>query len=83
VRSVCSATVPAQDYAPKVFKRIREHFGVDRLQYMLSVAGNYNFLDFITNAKSGQFFFYSHDERFMIKVSTDSVDVHADSALQR
>jgi 1-phosphatidylinositol-4-phosphate 5-kinase len=51
-----------------VFKRIREHFGVDRLQYMLSVAGNYNFLDFITNAKSGQFFFYSHDERFMIKV---------------
>jgi hypothetical protein len=57
-----------QDYAPKVFKRIREHFGVDRMRYMLSVAGNYNFLDFITNAKSGEFFFYSHNESFMIKV---------------
>eukprot|EP00953_Heterococcus_sp_UTEX-ZZ885_P003582 2445-Heterococcus_DN1.PRE.1 len=71
----------AQDYAPKVFKRIREHFGVDRLQYMLSVAGNYNFLDFITNAKSGQFFFYSHDERFMIKVGTYTVAACTVSAL--
>jgi hypothetical protein len=38
------------------------------MRYMLSVAGNYNFLDFIANAKSGEFFFFSHDERFMIKV---------------
>lgn len=37
------------------------------MRYMLSVAGNYNFLEFISNAKSGEFFFFSHDERFMIK----------------
>lgn len=39
----------------------------DQMRYMLSVAGNYNFLEFISNAKSGEFFFFSHDERFMIK----------------
>lgn len=38
-----------------------------QMRYMLSVAGNYNFLEFISNAKSGEFFFFSHDERFMIK----------------
>ncbi|CAM9518055.1 unnamed protein product, partial [Hapterophycus canaliculatus] len=60
-------TFKFKDYAPKVFKKIREHFGVDKMRYMLSVAGNYNFLEFISNAKSGEFFFFSHDERFMIK----------------
>ena len=39
----------------------------EQMRYMLSVAGNYNFLEFISNAKSGEFFFFSHDERFMIK----------------
>lgn len=28
---------------------------------MLSVSGNYNYLEFMSNSKSGQFFFYSHD----------------------
>ncbi|CAM9270493.1 unnamed protein product, partial [Chrysoparadoxa australica] len=65
-------TFKFKDYAPKVFKHIRECFGVDRLTYMLSVAGNYNFLEFISNAKSGEFFFFSHDERFMIKTMKPS-----------
>jgi hypothetical protein len=32
--------------------------------------GNYNFLEFIANSKSGQFFFYSHDGKYMIKTQT-------------
>ena len=35
--------------------------------YLSSLAGNLPYLDFITNSKSGQFFFFTHDRRFMIK----------------
>lgn len=32
--------------------------------------GDYNYIEFISNSKSGQFFFYSHDGKFMIKTQT-------------
>jgi 1-phosphatidylinositol-4-phosphate 5-kinase len=32
--------------------------------------GNYNYIEFISNSKSGQFFFYSHDGKYMIKTQT-------------
>lgn len=60
-------TFKMKSYAPKVFRRIRDFFGLDPAGYMLSICGNYNYLEFISNAKSGQFFFYSHDGRYMIK----------------
>lgn len=34
------------------------------------VPGDYNFIEFISNSKSGQFFFYSHDGKYMIKTQT-------------
>ena len=37
---------------------------------MMSLCGDFNFIEFISNSKSGQFFFYSHDGRFMIKTQT-------------
>lgn len=61
-------TFKFKSYAPKVFKRLREYFSIDTASYMLSVCGNYNYLEFISNSKSGQFFFYSHDGKYMIKV---------------
>jgi len=33
-------------------------------------AGNYNYVEFISNSKSGQFFFYSHDGRYLLKTQT-------------
>ena len=59
-------------YAPAVFAKIRTMFGVEPAHFMLSICGNYNFIEFISNAKSGQFFFYSHDGRYMIKTQTDA-----------
>jgi 1-phosphatidylinositol-4-phosphate 5-kinase len=50
-----------KDYAPKIFHRLRQLFGIDSASYMLSVCGNYNYLEFMSNSKSGQFFFYTHD----------------------
>ena len=35
-------------------------FGVNEFDFLLSVCGNANFIEFISNAKSGQFFFYRH-----------------------
>lgn len=32
--------------------------------------GDYNYLEFISNSKSGQFFFYSHDGKYMLKTQT-------------
>ena len=63
-------TFKFKSYSLKVFRRIRDFFGIDNNEYMTSVCGNYNFLEFISNSKSGQFFFYSHDGKYMIKTQT-------------
>mmetsp|Transcript_22649 Transcript_22649/g.28575 ORF Transcript_22649/g.28575 Transcript_22649/m.28575 type:complete len:523 (-) Transcript_22649:130-1698(-) len=57
-------------YAPVIFHRIRDMAGVDKQRFLHSVCGSDNFIEFISNAKSGQFFFYSHDGRYMIKTQT-------------
>eukprot|EP01033_Poteriospumella_lacustris_P015765 gene15764-11286_t len=36
----------------------------------LSTDGDYNYVEFISNSKSGQFFFYSHDGKYMLKTQT-------------
>ena len=46
---------------------IRSLSRVDEGDYMLSLASDFNYIEFITNSKSGQFFFYSFDSKYMIK----------------
>ena len=70
-------------YSPKVFKEIRSFFGIDTASYMLSVCGNYNYLEFISNSKSGQFFFYSHDGKYMIKTQTKTENKFMKSILPK
>jgi 1-phosphatidylinositol-4-phosphate 5-kinase len=55
-----------KDYQPQVFRRIREHFKIDAAEYTMTVTNNH-YLEFISNSKSGQFFFYTHNKQFMIK----------------
>ncbi|KAL9185092.1 hypothetical protein ACHAXT_002869 [Thalassiosira profunda] len=57
-------------YAPLVFARIRSLFGVEKQTFLHSICGKFNFYEFASNARSGQFFFYSHDGRYMIKTLT-------------
>ena len=59
-----------KDYAPRVFRRLRERFGIKTENYLLSLTGNYNFIEFLSNSKSGQFFFFSHDRHFLIKTQS-------------
>jgi hypothetical protein len=41
-------------YAPHIFSRIREHAGVEKQRFLHSVCGNDAFIEFVSNAKSGQ-----------------------------
>ena len=56
-----------KDYMPTIFKAIRAVSGIDETDYMNSVAGSFNYIEFSSNSKSGQFFFYSYDGQYMIK----------------
>lgn len=56
-----------KDYCPAIFRRIRARFGIDPSSYLLDVCGNFNYLTFLSNSKSGEFFFFSHDRKYMIK----------------
>jgi len=59
-----------KDYMPKVFRAVRSLNGISESDYMHSIAGNFNYIEFIANSKSGQFFFYSYDGKYMIKTQT-------------
>lgn len=59
-----------KDYSPEIFRQIRRRFCIDTADYMVTLCGDFNFIEFMSNSKSGQFFFYSHDGRFMIKTQT-------------
>ena len=65
-------TFKFKDYSPVVFAYLRRLYGVNEFDFLLSVCGNANFIEFISNAKSGQFFFYSSDGRYMIKTMTNT-----------
>lgn len=65
-------TFKFKDYCPLVFAYLRRMYGVNEFDFLLSVCGNANFIEFISNAKSGQFFFYSGDGRYMIKTMTNA-----------
>lgn len=67
-----SHTFKFKDYSPLPFAFIRRMFGINEYEFHHSVCGNANFIEFISNAKSGQFFFYSSDGKFMIKTMTNS-----------
>ena len=63
-------TFKFKDYAPHAFAAIRAHFGVDTRSYVRSLCSQFSFIEFIANSRSGQFFFYSADGKYMIKTQT-------------
>ena len=65
-------TFKFKDYSPVAFAYIRRMFGINEYEFIHSVCGNANFIEFISNAKSGQFFFYSSDGKYMIKTMTNT-----------
>jgi len=58
-------------YSPMAFSYLRRMFGVCESDFINSLCGKANFIEFISNAKSGQFFFYSLDGKYMVKTMSD------------
>ncbi|RKO96305.1 SAICAR synthase-like protein, partial [Caulochytrium protostelioides] len=56
-----------KDYAPWVFRLIRQVYHVDPADYLLSLTGKYVLSELGSPGKSGSFFYYSQDYRFIIK----------------
>lgn len=57
-----------KDYAPWVFRELREeHFHLDPADYLLSLTAKYILSEIGSPGKSGSFFYYSRDYRFIIK----------------
>ncbi|KAJ1548997.1 Phosphatidylinositol-4-phosphate 5-kinase [Cladochytrium tenue] len=56
-----------KDYSPWVFRHIRELFHVEESDYLTSLTGKYVLSELGSPGKSGSFFYYSQDFRFIIK----------------
>lgn len=56
-----------KDYAPKVFRELRNLFGIDPADYLILLTARYVVLMQGLTGKLGLFFFYSSDCRFIIK----------------
>lgn len=56
-----------KDYAPWVFRDLREHFLLDPADYLLSLTAKYILSELGSPGKSGSFFYFSRDYRFIIK----------------
>lgn len=56
-----------KDYAPWVFRRLREIFGIDPADYLISLTSKYILSELGSPGKSGSFFYFSRDYKYIIK----------------
>lgn len=56
-----------KDYAPWVFRHLRQLFRLDPADYLMSLTGKYILSELGSPGKSGSFFYFSRDYRFIIK----------------
>ncbi|BFZ60864.1 Phosphatidylinositol-4-phosphate 5-kinase [Saitoella coloradoensis] len=56
-----------KDYAPWVFRHLRQLFRLDPADYLVSLTGKYILSQLGSPGKSGSFFYFSRDYRFIIK----------------
>lgn len=62
-----------KDYAPWVFRDLRDdHFHLDPADYLLSLTAKYILSELGSPGKSGSFFYFSRDYRFIIKTISHS-----------
>lgn len=56
-----------KDYAPWVFRRLRAKFKLDPADYLMSLTSKYILSELGSPGKSGSFFYFSRDYRYIIK----------------
>ena len=72
-----------KDYAPWVFRSLREQFSIDAADYLVSLTGKYVLSELYSPGKSGSLFYYSQDYRFIIKTIRDSEHLFLRKILRR
>ena len=53
-----------------MFRDLREHHGIDSADYLISLTGDYVLSEIVSPGKSGSFFYFSHDTKYMLKTIT-------------
>lgn len=56
-----------KDYAPWVFRQLRARFQLDPADYLMSLTGKYILSELGSPGKSGSFFYFSRDYKYIIK----------------
>ena len=56
-----------KDYSPWVFRHLRAHFGLDPADYLMSLTSKYILSELGSPGKSGSFFYFSRDYKYIIK----------------
>ncbi|KAF2641225.1 SAICAR synthase-like protein [Massarina eburnea CBS 473.64] len=56
-----------KDYAPWVFRHLRTNFGLDPADYLVSLTSKYILSELGSPGKSGSFFYFSRDYKYIIK----------------
>ncbi|KAF2717851.1 SAICAR synthase-like protein [Polychaeton citri CBS 116435] len=56
-----------KDYAPWVFRHLRASFGLDPADYLVSLTSKYILSELGSPGKSGSFFYFSRDYKYIIK----------------
>jgi len=56
-----------KDYSPWVFRHLRARFGIDPAEYLMSLTSKYILSELGSPGKSGSFFYFSRDYKYIIK----------------
>ncbi|SMN20888.1 similar to Saccharomyces cerevisiae YDR208W MSS4 Phosphatidylinositol-4-phosphate 5-kinase, involved in actin cytoskeleton organization and cell morphogenesis [Maudiozyma saulgeensis] len=65
-----------KDYSPEVFRELRSMFGLDPADYLVSLTSKYILSELNSPGKSGSFFYYSRDYKYIIKTIHHSEHIH-------
>jgi len=77
-------TFHIEEFAPRLFSRVRQCCGISSASFFDSVCRtDFDFISFGTNSKSGEIFFFTHDQKYLLKTTTEIEAETLVSMLQR
>lgn len=65
-----------KDYSPEVFRELRAMFGLDPADYLVSLTSRYVLSELNSPGKSGSFFYFSRDYKYIIKTIHHAEHLH-------
>ncbi|SJM83512.1 related to Probable phosphatidylinositol 4-phosphate 5-kinase MSS4 [Zygosaccharomyces bailii] len=65
-----------KDYCPEVFRELRCLFGLDPADYLVSLTSKYILSELNSPGKSGSFFYFSRDYKYIIKTIHHAEHIH-------